>query len=187
MADLVYLVHTSLDGCIEGPAGEFDWPQMGPELSDYANDLSKRAGVFAYGRRVWELMSSYWPDVESISTHPHDLAFAPIWREKPKLVFSRTLSSADWNTTVANGDLTEEVAKHKATTNGDIVLMGGYALAAELGRRGLIDEYQVCIHPVILGGDKRPFAEGTTRAQLQLVETRTLDNTVALLRHHTKR
>ncbi|MFB9926882.1 dihydrofolate reductase family protein [Amycolatopsis halotolerans] len=187
MADLVYLVHTSLDGCIEGPAGEFDWPHMGPELSDYANELSNRAAMFAYGRRVWEMMSSYWPDVESISTHPHDLAFAPIWREKPKLVFSRTLTKADWKTTVTNGDLTEEVANHKATATGDIILMGGYALAAELGRRGLIDEYLVCVHPVILGGNKRPFTEGADRAELQLVETRTFDNTVVLLRYRAKR
>ncbi|MFD2474070.1 dihydrofolate reductase family protein [Amycolatopsis silviterrae] len=185
MANLVYLVHTSLDGCVEGPAGEFDWPQMGPELSGYANDLSQRAGMFAYGRRVWEMMSSYWPDVESISDHPHDLAFAPIWREKPKLVFSRTLASAAWNTHIAAGDLTEEVAKHKAA--GDILLMGGYTLAAELGRRGLIDEYLVCVHPVILGGDKRPFANDSDRIGLRLVESRTLDGTVALLHYRAER
>ncbi|WP_037355323.1 dihydrofolate reductase family protein [Amycolatopsis orientalis] len=186
MADLVYLVHTSLDGCVEGPAGEFDWPLMGPELSDYANELSERAAMFAYGRRVWEMMSSYWPDAESISDHPHDLAFAPLWRKKPKLVFSRTLPSADWNTQIANGDLTEEVARHKAAADGDIVLMGGYALAAELGRRGLIDEYLVCVHPVLLGGDKRPFAEAADRTTLDLRETRTFDNAVVLLRYHTK-
>lgn len=185
MADLVYLVHTSLDGCVEGPAGEFDWPLMGPELSGYSNDLSERAATFAYGRRVWEMMSSYWPDAESISDHPHDLAFAPLWRKKPKLVFSRTLASAGWNTRIASGDLAEEVAEHKA--DGDIVLMGGYALAAELGRRGLIDEYLVCVHPVVLGGDKRPFAEGAGRAELRLAETRTFDNAVVLLRYRTQR
>ncbi|WP_406629194.1 dihydrofolate reductase family protein [Amycolatopsis sp. WGS_07] len=185
MANLVYFVHTSLDGCVEGPAGEFDWPQMGPELSDYANDVSQRAGMFAYGRRVWEMMSSYWPDVESISDHPHDLAFAPIWRKKPKLVFSRTLGTADWNTQIAAGDLSEEVAKHKSTAPGDILLMGGHTLAAELSRQGLIDEYLICVHPVILGGDKRPFAEDTDRIGLRLTESRTLDGTVALLRYRT--
>ncbi|MGW7539227.1 dihydrofolate reductase family protein [Amycolatopsis sp. NPDC054798] len=183
MANLVYAVHTSLDGCVEGPAGEFDWPQMGPELSAYSNELCERAALFAYGRRVWEMMSSYWPDAESISDHPHDLAFAPLWRKKPKLVFSHTLTSADWNTEIARGDLTSEVTNHKANADGDILLMGGYALAAELGRRNLIDEYLVCVHPVILGGDKRPFADA--RTELQLVETRTFDNTVVLLRHRT--
>ncbi|WP_033295710.1 dihydrofolate reductase family protein [Amycolatopsis jejuensis] len=183
MADLIFMVHTSLDGCVEGPAGEFDWPQMGPELSGYSHELSERAAMFAYGRRVWEMMASYWPDAESISDHPHDIAFAPVWRKKPKLVFSRTLTSAEWGTEVANGDLTEEVAARKAAAGGDIVMMGGHVLAAEMGRRGLIDEYQVFVHPVVLGGDKRPFAPDADRIGLTLLETRTFDGAVVLLRY----
>ncbi|WP_255409884.1 MULTISPECIES: dihydrofolate reductase family protein [Actinomycetes] len=59
-------------------------------------------------------------------------------------------------------------------------------MAAELGRRGLIDEYLICVHPVVLGGDKRPFAEGADRTNLDLRETRTFDNAVVLLRYRTK-
>jgi len=95
MREIVYMVHTSLDGCVEGPNGEFGWPVMGPELSGYSRSLTARCGEFAYGRKVWDMMSGFWPNAESISDDPHDIAFAPVWRETPKVVFSRTLEKAD--------------------------------------------------------------------------------------------
>ena len=121
MREIVYMVHLSADGCIEGPNGEFDWPQMGAELSGYSQDLSGRAGEFAYGRKVWDMMSSYWPTAESISDHPHDVAFAPVWRSTPKVVFSRTLEKADWNTRVITGDLASEVAALKSEESADLL------------------------------------------------------------------
>ncbi|MEU4250109.1 dihydrofolate reductase family protein [Amycolatopsis sp. NPDC026612] len=182
MREIVYAVHTSLDGCVEGPNGEFDWPVMGVELSGYSRELSASCGEFAYGRKVWDMMSGYWPNAESISDHPHDIAFAPVWRETPKVVFSRTLEKADWNTRVVGGDLGDAVASLKAEPGKNLLLMGGADLAAELTARGLIDEYQVFVHPVVLGGGKRPFAEGTARLGLELVESRTFDGSVVLLR-----
>ncbi|HWD04965.1 MAG TPA: dihydrofolate reductase family protein [Amycolatopsis sp.] len=183
MADLLFYVHVSLDGCVEGPNGEFDWPVMGTELSAQSQALSDRAAVFAYGRRVWDMMASYWPQVESLSDDPHDLAFAPVWRAKPKVVFSRTLTEPGWRTEVLSGDLAEEVAALKARYDNDILLMGGADLAAQLGRLGLIDEYHVVVHPVVLGGDKRPFAVGTERLGLRLLESRVIDGSVVLLRY----
>ncbi|MDS0138314.1 MULTISPECIES: dihydrofolate reductase family protein [unclassified Amycolatopsis] len=183
MREIVYMVHTSLDGCVEGPNGEFDWPVMGPELSAYSRGLSSRCGEFAYGRKVWDMMSAYWPAAESISDDPHDLAFAPVWRETPKVVFSRTLEKADWNTRVVGGDLTEAVASLKAEPGEDLLLMGGAELAAELTARGLIDEYQIFVHPVVLGGGKRPFAESTARLGLTLAQSRMFDDEVVLLRY----
>jgi dihydrofolate reductase len=182
MREIAYFVHTSLDGCVEGPDGEFDWPVMGPELSGYSRELTARYGEFAYGRRVWDMMSGFWPTAESISDDPHDVAFAPVWRETPKIVFSRTLEKAGWNTRVVGGDLREAVTALKAEQGKDVLLMGGAELAAELTARGLIDEYLVCVHPVVLGGGKRPFAEGTARLGLDLVESRTFDGRVVLLR-----
>jgi dihydrofolate reductase len=182
MREIVHMVHTSLDGCVEGPNGEFDWPVMGAELSGYSRELSARYGEFAYGRKVWDMMSAFWPTAESISDDPHDIAFAPVWRETPKVVFSRTLEKADWNTRVVGGPLTEVVTSLKAEPGEDLLLMGGAELAAELTARGLIDEYLVFVHPVVLGGTKRPFAEGTARIGLELVESRTFDGRVVLLR-----
>jgi dihydrofolate reductase len=183
MGELVYQVHVSLDGCVEGPHGEFDWPLMGPELSAHAKTLTDRSAVFAYGRRVWEMMASFWPTAESLSDDPHDLAFAPVWREMPKVVFSRTLVEAGWHTRVLGGGLAEEVASLKAAHEKDILLLGGATLPAELGRQGLIDEYQVFVHPVVLGGDKRPFAVDADRLELELAESRVFDGRVVLLRY----
>lgn len=183
MRELAYLVHTSLDGCIEGPNGEFDWAAMGPELSGFSQELNVGVDTFAYGRKVWDMMAGYWPNVESLSDHPHDLAFAPIWREMPKIVFSRTLEKADWNTRVLGGDLAAEVTALKQEPGENILLMGGVELAGELTRLGLVDEYLVVVHPVVLGGTRRPFLPETGRFGLELIETRTFDARAVLLRY----
>ncbi|GAA0626650.1 dihydrofolate reductase family protein [Kutzneria viridogrisea] len=178
---IVHFVHQSLDGFIEGPNGEFDWPLMGPELSAYSHELTEFADAFLYGRVVWEMMSGYWPRAEELSTDPHDLKFAPIWRETPKIVVSRTLEKADWNTRVLTGPA--ELAELKAQPGNNLVLFGGSALASALTEQGLIDEYCVFVHPVLLGGGKPVFARAGQRLDLRLVETRTFDERVVLLRH----
>ncbi|RSM78474.1 deaminase [Amycolatopsis sp. WAC 01375] len=185
MRKLVYAVHTSLDGRIEGPDGEFDWAEMGPELSAHSQELVDRADTFAYGRRVWDMMSSYWPQAEEISDHPHDLRFAPIWRQTPKIVFSRTLEKADWNTEIVAGDLTECVTGLKARPGKDLLLMGGAELATALADRGLIDEFHVIVHPVVLGGGKQVFAGGV-RTDLRLTGTRTFDGRSVLLTYEAR-
>ncbi|RSN04522.1 dihydrofolate reductase family protein [Amycolatopsis roodepoortensis] len=185
MRKLVYAVHTSLDGRIEGPGGEFDWADMGPELSAHSQELTDRADTLLYGRRVWDMMSSYWPQAEEISDHPHDLEYAPIWRKTPKIVFSRTLEEADWNTEVIGGDLAARVAELKDRPGKDLLLMGGAELATALADHGLIDEFHVVVHPVVLGGGKQVFGGGV-RTDLRLTGTRTMDGRAVLLTYEKK-
>ncbi|MFR9778314.1 dihydrofolate reductase family protein [Micromonospora sp. MS34] len=183
MGRIIYWVHQSVDGFIEGPNGEFDWPAMGEELSAYSLGLTGRAGAFAYGRRVWEMMSWYWPRAESISDHPHDLAFAPIWRRTPKIVVSRTLTGADHDArVVGRGDLAKELAAVRERVDGDLLLTGGTGAAAALTGLGLIDEYQVVVHPLLLGGGK-PVLPDVERLDLRLAETRSFDGRSVLLRY----
>ncbi|MFC5288738.1 dihydrofolate reductase family protein [Actinokineospora guangxiensis] len=184
MRRLIHFVHSSADGFIEGPNGEFDWPVMEQDLSDYSIDLTGRAEVFLYGRVVWEMMAGYWPEVESLSEHPHDLAFAPIWRSTPKAVLSRTLVEAGHGARVVAGDLTDQVTELKAGGDGAVLLFGGSSAAGALSALGLIDEYRVVVHPVLLGGGKPVFAPGARRAGLRLVETRAFDGGSVLL-HYT--
>ncbi|MEU3624696.1 deaminase [Amycolatopsis coloradensis] len=185
MRKLVYAVHTSLDGRVEGPKGEFDWATMGPELSAHSQELTDRADTLVYGRRVWDMMSSFWPRAEEISDHPHDVKYAPIWRETPKIVFSRTLEKADWNTEVVGGDLTERVAELKSRPGKDLLLMGGAELATAMSDRGLIDEVHLVVHPVVLGGGKQVFAGGV-RTNLRLTGTRTMDGRAVLLTYEAR-
>ncbi|WBQ06130.1 dihydrofolate reductase family protein [Kribbella sp. CA-293567] len=181
MRKIIHFVHTSLDGFIEGPDGAFDWPVMSPELSAYGSQLNEGTDTFLYGRVVWEMMSGFWPQAESMSDHPHDLAFAPIWRETAKLVVSTTLEKAGWNTTVI--DSAEALADLKQQPGGNLLLTGGAALATSVEQLGLLDERHIVVHPVVLGGGKRLFPEGLPRRTATLVESRPLDDRVVLLRH----
>ena len=183
MRKIIYWVHISVDGHISGPNGEFDWPQMSGELSAYSHAMNDHVDTFLYGRVVWEMMSSYWPQAESISDDPHDLHFAPIWRAMPKVVVSRTLKSADWNARIISDNLAEEIGALKNQPGKDILLTGGSGLAASLTDLGLIDEYQIIVHPVVLGGGPRAFPEGKERLNFNLIETRAFDNRVVLLRY----
>jgi dihydrofolate reductase len=182
MRKLFHFVHQSVDGYIQGPNGEFDWPEMGPELSAYSQVLDDEVDAILYGRVVWDMMSWYWPQAESISNHPHDLEYAPRWRVKPKLVASRTLSEAGWNTQVLGADLIERLTALKAEPGKDIVLMGGAKLAADLAREGLLDEYRIVVHPVLLGGGQPLFEEQKDRVRLSLVETRSFDSGAVMMR-----
>ncbi|GIG56242.1 deaminase [Longispora fulva] len=183
MRTLKYFVHSSVDGHIEGPNGEFDWPELGPELSAYSFVLGDSVDTFLYGRKVWEMMAGFWPHAESMSDDPHDLRFAPIWRRTPKIVFSRTLASAEHAARVIGGDLAEQVGALKAEPGGDLLLTGGSELAGALTALGLIDEYHVVVHPVLLGGGKPLFVEQKDRTALELVESRPLDGRTVLLRY----
>lgn len=182
MRKLVYWVHQSVDGFIEGPNGEFDWPAMGPELSAYSFELTDRADAFLYGGKVWGLMSWYWPRAEQISQDPHDLKFAPVWRRTPKIVISRTLETAEYDARVIGRDLAAEIAELKGQPGGDLLLTGGSGAAAALTGLGLIDEYQVVVHPVVLGGGTPVFRD-KERLDLRLVETRGFDGRSVLLRY----
>ena len=184
MRKLIYFVHTSIDGFIDGPNGEFDWPEMGSELSAYSFSLQDRADTFVYGRVVWEMMSGFWPNGESMSTDEHDLAYAPVWRATPKVVFSRTLAGEDldWNTRVIGGDLVDEVTALKDQPGKDLLLMGGSRLAGSLTDLGLIDEHHVIVHPVVLGGGKPILPIGENRVNLRLADSRTFDGRTVLTR-----
>ncbi|WP_112237462.1 dihydrofolate reductase family protein [Kribbella monticola] len=181
MRKIMYYVHQSVDGFVEGPNGEFDWASLGPELSDYSLSLAERADLFLYGRTVWEMMSSYWPNAESIGTDEHGLAFAPIWREMPKVVLSTTLESADWNTEIIRD--AEALREIKARPGKDILLTGSSTVAAALTDLGLLDEYHLIVHPVALGGGKPAYHPVKERLALKLAESRTFDNRTVLLRH----
>ncbi|SHG22346.1 dihydrofolate reductase family protein [Streptoalloteichus hindustanus] len=181
MGRIIHFVHQSLDGYIEGPRGEFDWPVMDSEIAAYSRELSTTADTFLYGRIVWGFMSNYWPRAEQLSDHPHDLEFAPIWRAKPKAVVSRTLQDAPFDARVFRD--VESLARAKADESGTFLLFGGSELASSLTRHGLIDEYHIFVHPVLLGGGKPVFADVADRAALRLVESRVFDNQAVLLRH----
>jgi dihydrofolate reductase len=139
--------------------------------------------AFLNGRVTYELMAEFWPtaDTDPASTGPM-VEFARIWRDVPKIVFSRTLERADWNTTVVRDVVAGEIAELKAQPGGDMVL-GGVDLAAAFMRDDLIDEYRIYVHPIVIGRGKPLFPASDAQISLRLVETRTFGNGVVLLRY----
>lgn len=183
MRRIVLMMSVSLDGFIEGPGRRIDWHRVDEELHTHFNDELRQMGVFLHGRVTYELMAGVWPTAERDPSITGPMAeFAPIWLDKPKIVFSRTLESADWNTTIKRDVVPDEIRELKAQPGGDLAL-GGADLAASFLRHDLIDEYRVYVHPVLIGGGKPLFPASDTDRALRLMETRAFGNGVVLLRY----
>ena len=183
MRKIILMMSVSLDGFIEGPNRELDWHMVDDELHSHFNEVLSAMGAFLSGRVTHELMAGFWPtaDTDPSSTGPM-VEFARIWRDMPKIVFSRTLERADWNTTVVRDLVAEEIQELKAQPGGDLAL-GGADLAAAFMRHDLIDEYRIYVHPIVIGQGKPLFQPSDARINLRLAETRTFGNGVVLLRY----
>ena len=182
MRQIVYMMSVSVDGFIEGPDRDIDWHLVDDELHRHFNEQLSTMGAFLDGRVTYELMAGFWPtaDRDPSSTGPV-AEFARIWRDMPKIVFSRTLERADWNTTIVRELVAEDIMRLKAQPGGDLAL-GGADLAAAFMRHDLVDEYRIYVHPVLIGRGKPMFRAPDTTS-LRLVETRTFGNGVVLLRY----
>ncbi|NUR70429.1 MAG: dihydrofolate reductase [Hamadaea sp.] len=177
MRKVIYWVHTSVDGFVDGPNGEFDWPVLGPELWAYSDGLDARVDTLLFGRVVWSMMAGFWPNAEQISDNPHVTRFAPFWRATPKIVLSRSYAGDEWTSAVMEA---AEVADLKAQDGRDILLTGGVGAAEALTWHGLIDEYHVAVHPVVLGGGRPLFARPAERLNLRLVNSTVADGRIVV-------
>lgn len=185
MRKVILSMSMSLDGFIEGPDRDIGWHQVDDELHEHLNQELSPLGAFLHGRVMYELMAAYWPTADAGPDTPRTVAeFAAIWRDKPKIVYSRTLAHADWNSTIVREVVPEEVRALKEQQGGDLGL-GGAVLAAEFLRQDLVDEFRIYVHPVLVGRGKRlfPAAEGIT--MLRLADSRTFGNGVVML-HYTR-
>src|SRR3954451_17053264 len=146
MGHVIAFMSISLDGFIEGPQRQIDWHRVDAELHEYMNDTLRPMAAFVDGRVTHELMTAYWPTADADpGASPEIVDFARIWREKPKVVYSRTLDTADWNTTIRRSIDPDEV---RALTAGGDVSVGGADPITAFRERGLVDEYHVLVLPV---------------------------------------
>lgn len=183
MGNVVIWMSISLDGFIAGHGGELDWHLVDDEVHQFFNDEISKAGMFLNGRVNYELMAGFWPTADSdpAGTGPMQ-EFAGIWRDMPKVVYSRTLEHADWNSTIVRDVVPEEVMELKASTEGDL-LLGGADLAADFFRLDLIDELALFVHPVVIGAGKALFPALEDRIEYNLIDTHVFGNGVVMLRY----
>lgn len=166
MGKLIYLLNTSLDGFVEGPDHSLDWTVIDDELHSFFNEQQRATAASLYGRGMWETMS-YWPTAESDPSATDVMKeYGRIWVDTPKIVFSSTLESVEGNARLVRGDPRVELEKVRREFSGDLEVSGA-TLASAFIRAGLVDEYRLVIHPVVIG-DGTPFFPRDLEQPLQL-------------------
>jgi dihydrofolate reductase len=170
MRNVVYAINLSLDGCCDHTKGIVD-----EELFDYYIQLVRDADLLVYGRKTYQLMVPYWADVaKNPSETKSDIAFGKTFVSKKKVVFSRSLESAeDVNTRIVRTNLRDEILKLKQEP-GKYILVGGVDIPSQLIELGLIDEYRFVVGPFIAGEGRR-LMEGVSlpeQLQVKLVESK---------------
>jgi dihydrofolate reductase len=179
---LIYSMGVSLDGFIAGPTGEIDWSAPDEELHRFHNQQAREMGAHLYGRRLYEVMRFWETADERPSVPEHELEFARIWNDTPKVVFSKTLDEVHGNARLVKENAAEDVVRLKAQPGKDLAV-GGAGLASTFMKLGLIDEYRLFVSPVVLGGGTPYFPALDARIDLELVETRTFGSRVVYVRY----
>lgn len=169
----------TLDGFIEGENGEIDWCIMESEMGfiDFLNQID----TILYGRKSYDLWGQYTPKTEDTDT---EREMWELVHSKEKYVFSRTQKGTDNKAIFINENIREEVNKLKNKPGKDIWLYGGASLITNFINLGLVDEFRLSVHPVILGEGRPLFIDIKQRMNLKLINTRTFSSGVVQLIYH---
>ena len=169
----------SLDGYFKGPNGDIGWHSVGEEQTDFAVEAAGAGGPLLFGRVTYELMAGYWPAPLALENDP---ILAARMNSAPKVVFSRTLTKAEWNNTrLVKDNIIEEMRNLKRQPGKDMTILGSGSIVTQFAEQGLIDEYQVLVNPVALGDGTPLFKGMKKRLNLKLLNTRTFRNGNVLL------
>ncbi|MES2829842.1 MAG: dihydrofolate reductase family protein [Bacteroidota bacterium] len=182
MRKIIYGINLTVDGCCEHTK-----LSGSDEMHDYFTDLMSDIGLLLYGRKTYQLMVPYWPDVvKNPSDNESANKFAQVFDSLDKVVFSRTLNTVEGNTTVFRSNLEEEVLKLKKQP-GKNISIGGVDLPSQLMAMGLIDEYYFLVHPTIGGQGRRLFEDTVLEMPLnvKLIESKVLPSGAISL-HYSK-
>lgn len=185
-ARFVYWMNVSLDLKIERRANEQgggDWLRIGESLHRDFNERAGKLSMMVQGRRIYETMEGFWPTARENAGLPHYLReYGTIWTDIPKILVSRTRTTARHNTEIYGDDAMEQLAALRAGGEGDIGV-GGASLASQLVTSGLLDELVLYVHPVVLGEGRPLFDEGTPSVECDVLEQRSFDGGVTLNRY----
>jgi dihydrofolate reductase len=175
MRSLIVFNHVSLDGYFVDKKGDMRWAhKQDPEWNEFVAGNARGGGVLLFGRVTYEMMANYWPTPVAAQNSP---AVAEHMNNLQKVVFSRTLDKASWNNTkLVKGDLATEVRKLKQQSGEGLVIMGSGTIVSQLARKGLIDEFQIVVCPIVIGSGRTLFDGVTEKLNLKLTRSRTFGN-----------
>ncbi len=185
MARLIYSAISSLDCYIEDREGNFDWAAPDEEMHKFINNLERTAGTYLYGRRMYETLMVWETAPNLAADSPITRDFAEIWQAADKIVYSRTLQAASTRKTRLERNFDPERIRQLKETAEQDILIGGPELAAQAFRAGLIDECQLFLIPIIVGGGKQALPDNV-RLKLELVDERRFGNGIVFLRYRVR-
>ena len=188
MRNLIFFMHTSLDGFVAGPAGEMNWIHVDEEIFDFVATVTEKADTALYGRVTYEMMQSYWPTAaEQPNASKHDKEHAAWYKSVRKIVLSRTLSEDGLvNTRIIGENVAENILNIKNMDGKDILIFGSPAASHTLLSLGLIDEFWLFVNPVLLGKGIPLFNGINETTKLMLDESKTFAAGVIALHYKTK-
>ncbi len=170
MARLVYTAIASLDGYTADAGGGFEWAAPDEEVHAFVNDLERRIGTYLYGRRLYETMK-VWQTLELQGQPPVVRDFAELWRAADKVVYSNTLAEASTPRTRVEREFDPAAVRRLVDAASRDVSVGGPSLAAQTVRAGIIDDYHLFLHPVVIGGGTRALPDDV-QVRLELADER---------------
>ena len=173
------MINVSLDGFADHTVAIAD-----DELHEYVAGYIETADTAIFGRTTYEMMASSWPHApQDPNATPGEIRFARRFNEMPKIVYSQTLQKAEWNNTkLVRENAVEDVARLKQQAGG-VISIGGLRLSSALLKAGLIDEFRILVHPVIVRSGTRLFSGAGVQEKLKLTDVRTLHSGVSVLRY----
>jgi dihydrofolate reductase len=183
MRKVIVTMWVSLDGFISGPNDDMSWVMVDDEMGQYEDDTVSAADTLILGRVTYQSFAGAWPYVpDNPAASGGEKEYARKLNSMRKVVFSRTLEAVEWNNSTLFPEINpDDVAQLKQGEGKNIVIYGSASVIQTLTALGLIDEYQLLVHPVLLGGGKRLFREGGAKTALRLVETKTFGSGVVRL------
>ena len=185
MGTLGVFNHVTVDGFFAGPRGEIDWfkaIRSDREYEAYTHQNAQSGATLVFGRTTYQMMKSYWPTPAAIASDP---GMARSVNESPKIVFSKTLPGVkeepNWkNVTLLRDIARGDILERKKKAEPGLVILGSGTIVQQLANLGLVDQYQLVIVPIVLGAGK-PLFKGLEETSLELVDSRTFKNGLALL------
>ena len=185
MSTISVFIHLSVDGCFAGPNGEIDWfkaIRKDEQYDQYTHQQAQVGHALLFGRKTYEMMKSYWPTPDAIKNDPH---MAGVMNNSRKIVLSRTLTRVEEGPNWKNIELIREIDRDRMLAlkkTADVTILGSGSIVQQLANLGLIDEFQLMVVPIVLGGGKQLFKD-VRATNLNLVDSRGFKNGLVALKY----